>query len=173
MPTVAIRHELGTIVGVGIVASIIFAAFEMFAAAILMGPAAAMMPLRMIGAMVLGPAALNPGYSLAVAATAGIVIHVALSILFTAMFAWILVAVETTTTGDLLAAPGRLMLTGMMFGLALWLVNFYIIAPVAWRWFPERTNAFVQLVAHTVFFGAPVGAMLERSRAVMPSRFDH
>jgi hypothetical protein len=167
MPTAAIRYELGTIVGTGMVASIIFAAFEMVAAAILMGPVGAVMPLRMIGAMILGPAALDPGYSLAIAATAGIVIHVILSILFTAVFAWILAAVAVTTTGDLLSAPGSLMLAGMMFGLALWLVNFYIIAPVAWPWFPQRTNAFVQLLAHTVFFGAPVGWMFERSRAVM------
>ncbi|MBI2187735.1 MAG: hypothetical protein HYU37_11570 [Acidobacteria bacterium] len=62
MARVAVRFGLGTIVATGIVAGIIFAAFEMFAAALLMGPDAAAMPLRMIGAMVLGAEALEPTY---------------------------------------------------------------------------------------------------------------
>ena len=60
MARVAIRFGLGTIVTTGIAAGIIFAVFEMFAAAIMMGVEAAFMPLSMIGAMVHGPAALDP-----------------------------------------------------------------------------------------------------------------
>lgn len=163
------RYDLGTIVASGIVASVVFAIFEMFAAAILMGPAAAFMPLRMIGAMVLGSAALDPGYSLTVAATAGVTVHVILSIVFTAIFAGIVSAIAVTTTGDLMSTPGSLPLAGILFGFALWLLNFYIIAPVAgWTWFPELTNGVVQFLAHTAFFGCPMGWMLARSRAVIP-----
>ena len=160
----ALRYELGTIVATGIVASIIFAVFEMIAAAVLMGPGAAMMPLRMIGAIVLGPAALDPGYSLATAAMAGVIVHVTLSILFTGIFA----AIAGSTAGEFLSTPGSMTLAATVFGIALWLVNFYVIAPVAgWTWFPERTNAVVQFLAHAVFFGCPVGWMLSRSRAVI------
>jgi len=168
MARVAMRYGLGTTVATGIVAGIVFAVFEMVAAAILMGPEAAVMPLRMIGGMVLGPAALDPGYSLAMAAMAGVVVHLALSIFFTGVFAVIASAVAVRTTGELLSTPGSLALAGIVFGIALWLVNFYIIAPVAgWTWFPERTNALVQFLAHAFFFGALAGWMLGRSRTVM------
>ena len=70
MARVAFRFGLGSIVAVAMVAGLIFAAFEMLAAAILMGPDAAMTPLRMIGAIALGAEALEPGYSVMVAAAA-------------------------------------------------------------------------------------------------------
>ncbi|RWM80607.1 MAG: hypothetical protein EOR83_25535, partial [Mesorhizobium sp.] len=43
----------------GIVAGIVFAAFEMAASAFMMGAEASFMPLRMIGAIALGPEALD------------------------------------------------------------------------------------------------------------------
>jgi hypothetical protein len=159
MARVGVRFGPGTIVAAGVVAGLLFAAFEVIAAALMMGPAAAFMPLRMIGAMVLGSAALDPGYSLAVAATAGVVVHMILSVAFTAVFAFIASPIATT---------GRLALAGMAFGTGLWLVNFYVIAPLAgWTWFPEQTNAVVQFAAHAFFFGGPIGWMLGRS-AVVP-----
>ena len=164
MARVAIRFGLGTIVTTGIAAGIIFALFEMFAAAIMMGIEAAFMPLSMIGAMVHGPAALNPPSE--IAAMTGVIVHMILSVAFAGAFAAIASALATTAAGDLLSTPRGLALAGMVFGTALWLVNFYIIAPVAgWTWFPEQTNPVVQFLAHAFFFGAPVGWMLGRSRA--------
>jgi hypothetical protein len=164
MARVAIRFGLGTIVTTGIAAGIIFALFEMFAAAIMMGIEAAFMPLSMIGAMVHGSAALNPPSE--IAAMTGVIVHMILSVAFAGAFAAIASALATTAAGDLLSTPRGLALAGMVFGTALWLVNFYIIAPVAgWTWFPEQTNPVVQFLAHAFFFGAPVGWMLGRSRA--------
>lgn len=172
MTRVAMRYGSGSIVAAGIVASIIFAVFEMVAAAILMGPEAAVMPLRMIGAMVLGPAALDPGYSLITAAMAGVIVHVILSILFTGIFAVIASAIAVTSGRERLSTPGSLALAGIVFGIALWLVNFYIVAPVAgWTWFPERTNPLVQFLAHAFFFGVPMGWMLGRTRVVIGPTF--
>ena len=166
MARVAIRFGLGPIVTTGIAAGIIFAVFEMFAAAILMGVEAAVMPLRMIGAMVLGSAALDPGYPPEIAATTGVIVHMVLSIAFAGVFAALVSPVATTAVGDVLSTPRGLALAGILFGTALWLVNFYIVAPaVGWTWFPEQTNRAVQLMAHAVFFGAPVGWILGRSRA--------
>lgn len=48
----------------GVVAGLVFAAFEMLASAFIAGAEAFFMPLRMIGAIALGPEALDPGYSL-------------------------------------------------------------------------------------------------------------
>jgi hypothetical protein len=159
MGTVEARFPTIAIVRTGILAGLIFAAFEMFAAALLMGPAAAAMPLRMIGAMVLGGPALDPSYSLAVAAMTGVVVHLVLSI----AFAWILAAVASPFSSAV-----SLALAGTVFGTGLWLVNFYVVAPLAgWIWFPDATNPIVQFVAHAFFYGCPVGWLLSRSLVVI------
>jgi hypothetical protein len=156
---------LDLIIVTGIVAGFLFAGFEMLAAVVMMGPGAAVMPLRMIGAMALGADALEPSYSIAWAATAGIAVHMALSIVFAGIFAAI--AAPLAISLNFLSRPGRLALAGTLFGIILWLTNFYVIAPLAgWTWFPERTSPIVQFVAHAFFFGCPVGWMLGRSRFV-------
>jgi uncharacterized membrane protein YagU involved in acid resistance len=163
MATVAVRFRLGTIVAAGIVAGIVFAAFEMLAAAMLMGPDAAAMPLRMIGAMVLGEQALDPGYSLMTAAMTGVVVHLILSIVFTGIFAAIAAPMLAAT--GLGTTNGTLAVAGTAFGIVLWLVNFYVVAPAAgWTWFPERTDPVVQFLAHAFFFGCTAGWMLGRGR---------
>ncbi len=148
----------------GVIAGITFAMFEMIMAAIMNGGDAFFMPLRMIGAMVLGQEALMPTYSLATAAIVGLVVHMMLSIIFGIVFGVIVAQVPAlahSTTALIIAAS--------VYGLLLWLVNFYVIARIAgWNWFPDQTNVAVQFVAHTFFFGTVIGWVLER--AVAPSR---
>jgi hypothetical protein len=166
MERVAVRFDLWTIVVTGIVVALVFAAFEMVVAALQMGVDAAVMPLRMIGAMVLGPDALEPTYPLINAAAAGVAVHVVLSIVFTAIFA----ALAPSVLGafGLSAASSNLAVAGVAYGILLWLVNFYVIAPAAgWTWFPERTEPIVQVVAHAVFFGGLAGWMLGRRHPVV------
>jgi hypothetical protein len=59
MVTVATKFGIGHVVAAGIIGGILFAAFEMLAAATLMGSQASFMPLRMIGAMLLGAGAVR------------------------------------------------------------------------------------------------------------------
>ena len=159
MVTTVIKFGFGHVVAAGIIGGILFAAFEMFAAAVLMGSQAFFMPLRMIGAMVLGAGALESGYSLAVAGVMGLIIHMVLSVAFAVIFAWIASPAATDT---------MLALSGILFGAVLWPLNFYVVAPLAgWTWFPEQTNAPVQFVAHAFFFGCPVGWYLGRSRTLI------
>ena len=142
----------------GLIAGLIFAMFEMVVAALINGASAFFMPLRMIGAMVLGAEALDPGYSLITAGPAGVLVHVVLSALFGAVFGAAVAAVPSVarSTGALVAAAG-------LYGLLLWLVNFYVVAPVAgWDWFPNGTDEAVQFVAHVVCFGALLGFYLDR-----------
>jgi hypothetical protein len=148
----------------GLIAGIIFALFEVIAAAVMMGPDAFFVPLRMIGAIVLGPQALEPSYPLIPAALAGTGVHVVLSLLFGLIFGVIgavVPALARTTAG--------LIVAGSLFGLALWLVNFFVIAPVAgWTWFPERTDPIIQFLAHTFFFGTVLGIWVDRAAAALP-----
>lgn len=133
-----------------------FAMFEMVMAAILNGADAFFMPLRMIGAMLLGQQALQADYSLVAAALAGVGVHMVLSMMFglavTAAARYVPALSASTTT--------LLVWTGVA-GLGLWIVNFYVIAPIAgWNWFPDDTNAVVQFFAHVFFFGTVLGIYL-------------
>jgi hypothetical protein len=159
MPIVATEFRTGAVVAAGIIAGLVFIGFKMVAAAVLVGPQAFFMPLRMIGAIVLGREALDPSYWLFTAAITGAIVHIVLSLVFASIFAWI---------GFPAASPASYAVSGIVFGLLLWLINFYLIAPaVGWTWFPGRSNAAVQFLAHTFFFGCPVGWYLGKSRLLV------
>lgn len=147
----------------GIVAGVIFAAFEMMASAAMMGPEAFFMPLRMIGAIVLGPAALEPTYNLWGAGFAGLIVHMVLAVIYGAVFALIFGG---------LRSPAVDIAVGAAYGLALWLINFYVIAPAMFPWFTEA-NPMIQFIAHVVFFGAVLGWYMwwarRRAEATEPS----
>lgn len=154
MVKVATRSALGQAVAAGVIAGLVFAAFEMLAAAVLMGPEAFFMPLKMIGAMALGPEAIYPDYPLIPAAAAGVLVHMILSVCFAVVFAAMTLRTATVRT---------LIVLGIVFGTSLWLVNFYVVAPaMGWTWFPEATNPLVQFVAHAFFFACPVAWYLGR-----------
>ena len=159
MVTVATKFRFGHVIAAGAIGGILFAAFDMVAAAVLMGMQSAFMPLRMIAAMVLGGEALDPGFWLPMGAIAGLIVHMVLSVAFAVIFA----SIASPSATD-----GMLALGGIVFGTVLWLVNFYVIAPLAgWTWFPEQTNAPVQFIAHAFFYGCPVGWYLGRSRTLI------
>ncbi len=145
----------------GVIAGIVFAMFEMIMAAVLNGADAFFMPLRMIGAIVLGMKALDPAYSLVTAGMVGLMVHMMLSIMFGIIFA----ALVAYIPGLANSSP-ILVVAASVYGFALWIVNFYIIAHVAgWLWFPDKTNVPVQFVAHTIMFGTVLGLFLDRTHA--------
>ena len=50
-------------------------------------------------------------------------------------------------------------------GLALWVVNFQVVArALGWPWFPDGPNAVVQILAYTVFFAPCSGFVSSGSR---------
>jgi hypothetical protein len=114
------------------------------------------MPLRMIGAIALGEEALEASYSLAGAAIVGALVHMALSALYGAVFGALLALVPA-----LRGSVGLLVIVGSFYGLAIWLFNFYVVAPVAFEWFQDA-DAVVQFVAHVLFFGALLGGSFAR-----------
>lgn len=134
----------------GIIAGIVFAVYEMVVSAAMAGAGAFFMPLRMIGAIALGPAALEASYPLLAAGLAGVIVHMLLSVIYGAVFA--------VVAGGL-RKMGVLVALAMAFGFALWVVNFYLIAPMAFPWFTE-TNPLVQFIGHTFFFGGVLGYAL-------------
>jgi hypothetical protein len=162
MARFGLTFQANAILGAGVLAGLLLVVFEMIAAALLQGPNSLFMPLRMIGALVLGPAALEPSYALGVAAVTGVLVHFVLSVSFALVFA----AVASPAWSG-----GQLAFAGIVFGFVIWIINFYLIVPLAgWSWFPERSNPAVQLVAHAFLFGCPLGWLLARSRLHWPYR---
>ena len=146
----------------GMVAGIVFAMFEMVMAAVMNGADAFFMPLRMIGAIGLGKGALDPSSPLLTAAAAGLVIHMVLSMMYGVGVAAVLRFVPSLARSN-----GSILAVASAAGFLLWFVNFHLLArTLGWAWFPDGTNAAVQIVAHTVFFGSVLGLGLVASRTL-------
>jgi hypothetical protein len=82
-----------------------------------------------------------------------VAVHLALSIVYGAVFGAAAALVPAIVRGPLISA-----LAGAVWGIALWVANFYVAAPLFdWTWFPEMTDPVVQFVAHAGFYGIPLG----------------
>jgi hypothetical protein len=171
MATVVDRVDFRDVAYTGVTAGLIFAGFEVITTAFLTGAETAAMPLRMISAIVLGPAALDSHYSLVVAGVVGMAIHLLLSVAFAALFAATVRRIARATAGELLTTSGQLAVAGVVFGTVLWLVNFYFVAPLAgWIWFPGNVHHIVAFLGHAFFFGCPLSWMFGRAAGLTPIR---
>jgi uncharacterized membrane protein YagU involved in acid resistance len=88
---------------------------------------------------------------------AAMAIHFPLSIIYGLGLGWIVHRLRSTSV----------LLIGAVFGLAIYLVNFYMIAPAAFPWFTEAQN-WVSLVAHLIF-GLVLGASYAGLRRHLPA----
>jgi len=143
----------------GLAAGLLFAAFEMIVGAVMTGTEGFFRPVRMIGAIVLGPRALSPAYSLSTALIVGIVVHLILSVCFALLF--IVIAQPWT-----MRSVQTLLVLASIYGPLLWLANFYVVAPAAgWYWLPHQSSAAIQLCAH-MLYGWRLGMFLRRPALV-------
>ncbi len=112
-------------------------------------------PLGMIGAIVLGQGALppRPTIGLATVVPVALIVHVVLPAAYGAIFGG-----AASFVGALRESRSTLIGAASVFGVALWLVNFYVIAPALFPWF-LTSPALVQLLAHA-FFGTALGMLL-------------
>lgn len=137
--------------GAGVVAGVLFGIMEMAASALMGQPP--LMPIRMFASTVLGQVALE-ATPLGTAVIVGTIAHLALSGLFGVIYA--------VLSGLLPPAAeirtGQQGLLGLLFGIALWFVNFQIIARLFYPWFLDAPQ-FLQAMMHAVFFGLPVALL--------------
>lgn len=126
-------------IGSGIIAGIVFMMVEMIMLPLFLG-GSPWGPPRMMAAMVLGSGVLPPPatFDLGILMMA-MMVHFPLSIIYAIGFGWIL--------GGIKKLP--LIAVGAAFGLAIYLVNFYIFTEV-WPWF-EMARNWVSIFAHIVF----------------------
>jgi uncharacterized membrane protein YagU involved in acid resistance len=86
------------------------------------------MPLRMIAGIALGPSAMDPSTSLVLAGAVGLMVHMALSMVY-----GVLVALVAHAVPALSRSTGVLVGFASAAGAALWVLNFLVLARVfAW-----------------------------------------
>jgi len=142
----------------GVLAGIVFAMFEMVMAVVLSGSEAFFMPLRMIGAIAVGTSALDPAGSLLTAGGAGLVVHMALSMMY-----GVAVGAALALVPALSRSTASTVAVASLAGFGLWILNFFVLAGIfGWTWFPDTQNIAVQFVAHTFMFGSVLGLVLDR-----------
>ncbi|TAK76234.1 MAG: hypothetical protein EPO16_07555 [Dehalococcoidia bacterium] len=118
------------------------------------------LPLRMIASVPLGT--MPPEISLGTAIPVGMITHMMLSMMFGIAVVGLLRFVPALRSSALVT-----IVVASLFGLMLWLVNFYAVAPAIGRdWFTDADKV-QQFVAHTFAFGTVLGlylvTMLDRS----------
>lgn len=134
------------VVWAGLIAGAVFLAVEMLMVWLLQGQSP-WGPPRMMAAMLMGKEILPPPADFSLPATAvAMMIHFPLSLVYAVILGWAVRRLDMTAA----------VLAGAAFGLvAVYLVNFYLVAPVLFPWFVEARN-WLSAVAHIVF-GAVLG----------------
>ena len=120
----------------GVLAGAVFLVLNMWFATSMDLPAK--MPILMMSTIVQGDSAMMDGSA---SVGIGVTVHAVLSILFGAAFA---------VAASRLRTNGSVALAGAAYGAVLYLVNFKILAPVAFETFEDANQPF-ELVAHVVF----------------------
>lgn len=138
-------------IGFGLIAGVIFAIVEVVAAGAMGDPP--LMPLRMFASVILGQAALET-FSVATAVVVGGITHLVLSAIFGLIYGLINSRLSAETQTGWAWQSGL----GLVFGAAIWLVNFQVIARLLYPWF-LTTPQFLQMLMHAMFFGLPLGLM--------------
>jgi hypothetical protein len=142
----------------GLLGGIGFALVELVIMSAQEGQTAVARLLRRIAAMWIGPAALDPDFSFAAVAVIGTVMHLGLSALFGLFLTWL---TDSHAAKSWLArSRANLIVVATLYGLLLWPLNVYFIAPfVGWEWFARETEPVVQALAH-LCYGALLGLYL-------------
>ena len=107
-------------------------------------------PLQLAGSLLTGAILLEPGWISS--ATIGLFVHLVISAFYGILFLFLHWELKRhNETMD------RLFLDGALFGLAIWMVHFFGIAPRAYPQFLTLDLVWNGLVAHSLFFGGVLG----------------
>lgn len=142
MPDISgFRTDWKAAIWAGLIAGLVFLMVEMLLVWLVMGMSP-WAPPRMMAAMVLGPEILPPPADFSfMAVMTAMVIHFPLSIVYGLILGWAIHRLEM----------GAALLVGALFGLiAVYAVNFHLIAPMAFPWFVEAQN-WISVLAHVIF----------------------
>ncbi len=117
-------------------------------------------PVRLVAAVALGPAALQPDRPLLPALLWGMGLHLLYSAATDVLFAWLLAAIPARRRSG-----GTALAAALVYTLIWWLASFYAIAPLlGWNWFAERTQFLPQFVLQVGVWGGALGAYFAQQR---------
>ncbi|MAS35801.1 MAG: hypothetical protein CL610_17460 [Anaerolineaceae bacterium] len=145
----------------GLIAGAVFAAAQIVVTVLLGGNW--LTPIRLFASIGLGTVALDAVYPLVNVLVVGLLIHAILSAGYGVAFFVILAAIRQIGN-----TRGMLLFYGSLYGLLLWVTNFYWTAPLYFPQFLELHQVWHGVVAHTFFFGTVLGAY---TAAVKPARW--
>ncbi len=135
------RIDWKAAIGAGLVAGVVFMMMEMILVAVTGGSPWG--PPRMMAAMVMGEGVLPPPATFNVMIMmVAMIVHVILSMLLAVVFAWVL-SLWNLSAGSAIAL-------GAVFGLAVYLVNFYPVAAILFPWFAMARN-WISIISHVAF----------------------
>lgn len=145
MATIAATHRelsvgrhLGYGALAGLISGIIFAMLAMVYFAIV-GPGL-WTPPRLVATILLGADSFSPAFAVG-PVVLGMMLHMMLSAVYGAVFGVVLQGVES---------KGTLVVLGLVFGIAIYLINFQVIAPLLFTAFTTVNQPF-QVLAHAMF----------------------
>ena len=162
------KREVWVGVGAGLVAGVVFAIWQI-AVAISAG-ASPVLPFRMFASLWFGELALDPTRSDAGryydVVIIGSIVHLSIAALAGIGFAALDSAVSRRASLTARAALGA------AYGVAMWLVNFQLLARVVYPWFLAESQ-LAQVALHALAFGVPLGLMYAALEERAESRLAH
>ncbi len=162
------RADMGALVRHGIVGGLIAGAVFLIAQMVinrLLGDPATE-PLRAYGSLIMGEEVMTRTDAGPV--VAGALLWMGLAALFGVLFAFIVAALKQLGR----KASWLLPIHGMIFGLILWLVLFRGIFPGISDGFDQLSQLWNGFVAHTFFYGLPLGAYIGSVRPALNRAHD-
>lgn len=111
-------------------------------------------PWQLWSSLILGQDALVGGLNLG-RFVLGFLLNFGLSTLFGTLFGLVVAAISRPIRNDL----GVQLTGGVLYGIALWALNYQIIGRLFFPWFAQL-NAGVQLVLHALFYGLPLATWM-------------
>lgn len=108
-------------------------------------------PFRVLASLAAGDTALSPHSEIPLIVVAGLLSVLVLSELWSSLFGLLLGRSRREWT------PASIVSTGMVYGSVIWIVDFYILAPIFWPWIMPLSSVYM-FFGFVFFFGLPLGA---------------
>lgn len=123
----------------GIIAGMVFLMFEMVMVPMVLGDSV-WAPVRMMAAIIMGKGVLPPPATFEFGIfLVALMLHMTLSVIYSSILGWAISKMSMGTS----------VLTGLVFGLGLYIVNFYGFTAI-FDWFAMARN-WVSILAHLIF----------------------
>ena len=142
---IATAYVKASVIG-GLVAGFVFLVYQI----IIHSLGNVLEPFKIFASLFLAEEALAKSAPLVSVVLVGLLDHLLVSLFWGLVFGLILAMGRCQWT------PGYTVALGILFGSIVWVVDFYLFAPVFWPWLELKSTTY-EFIGHTFFFGLPLG----------------